>query len=180
MKKNYLTGDEFEKLIYESLLTSKLVRHLFSHRIEPYYYEHQLDYTQAVLYEVLFNDFDTAIEQYYALEEKEVSFAEVARQYVRDPQLRRQHGNKGILSCTALNSAISTAVFASDPPQIIKPVVVGKKSHLILVEEIVQPELDEALRNNILAQLFADWLETQVQQYSIEVESLKTPQLIDN
>ena len=176
LKKNHLTGDEFEQLILESIITSKLINYLFSDRIEPYFYEHKLDYTKAVLYEVIFDDFDTAIEQFYALQEREVTFIEVARQYIPEPDLRRQYGYRGVLPRTALNSAISAAVFASNPPQILKPIVVGKNTHLILVEEIIEPQLNEPLRGQILNLLFSDWLEKQLQEYSIQLETLTSPQ----
>lgn len=169
LESNYLTGDDFEKLICESIVTSKLIQHLFSDRVEPYFYEHQLDFTRAVLYEVVFADFDTAIEQFYALEEREISFMEVARQYISESDLRRKHGYKGVLPRTALSSAISAAVFASNPPQVLKPIVVNKNTHLILVEEIIEPQLNESLRSQILNQLFSAWLEKQSQQYSPEV-----------
>lgn len=170
LQNNYLTGDDFEQLIYESVLSSKLIQHLFSDRVEPYFYEHQLDFTQAILYEIIFDDFDEAIEQFYAIEEQETTFIEVARQYIQAPELRRQYGYRGILSRPALNSAISAAVFASSPPQLLKPIVVEKKAHLILVEEIIQPQLDETLYGQILDRLFAVWLEQQAQQYSIEID----------
>lgn len=172
LKQHHLTGDEFEKLIYESIVKSKLIQHLFGDRVEPYFYEHQLDYTQAALYEVVFADFDTALEVFYALEEQEITFLEVARQYIQEPNLRRQYGYQGVRSRTALNSAISAAVFAATPPQILKPIVVDRNTHLILVEEIIKPQLDEALQSQILSELFSDWLEQQLRQYSIEVTTL--------
>ena len=173
LKRNYLTGDDFENLICESIVTSKLIQNLFGDRVEPYFYEHQLDYTQAVLYEVVFDDFDTAIEQFYAVEEREISFVEVARRYISEPDLRRQYGYKGVLPRTALNSAISAAVFASKPPQVLKPIVVGKNVHLILVEEIIEPQLNESLHSEILSQLFSAWLEKQLQHYTIELATLQ-------
>jgi parvulin-like peptidyl-prolyl isomerase len=167
---NYLTGDDFEELISESVVAAKLIQHLFGDRVEPYFYQHQLDFTQAALYEIVFDDFGVALEQFYAIEEKETTFAQIARQYIQEPNLRRQHGYLGVLSRTALNSQISAAVFASNPPQVLKPITVNKKIHLILVEEIIQPHLDELLREQIVNQLFSAWLEKQVQEYSIELD----------
>lgn len=170
LQKNYLTGDDFEQLIYESLVTAKLIEHLFGDRVEACFYQHQLDFTQAALYEIVFDDFSVAIEEFYALQEQETTFAEVARRYIQEPNLRRQHGYQGVLPRTKLNSAISALVFAANPPEILKPIVVNKKVHLILVEEIIKPQLDEALREQIVNQLFSDWLEKQVQQYSIKLD----------
>lgn len=169
LKTNHLTGDDFERLIRESIATSKLIQHLFGDRVEPYFYEHQLDFTQAVLYEIVFDNFDVALEQFYALQEQEITFAEVARRYIQEPNLRRQHGYRGVLSRTALNSAISVAVFTAKAPQLLKPIEIGKQAHLILVEEIIEPELNESLRNQITSQLFSAWLEKQAQQYSVEL-----------
>ena len=169
LKKNHLTGDDFERLIRESIATSKLIQHLFGDRVEPYFYEHQLDFTQAVLYEIVFDNFDVALEQFYALQEQEITFAEVARRYIQEPNLRRQHGYRGVLSRTALNSAISVAVFTAKAPQLLKPIEIGKQAHLILVEEIIEPELNESLRNQITSQLFSAWLEKQAQQYLVEL-----------
>jgi parvulin-like peptidyl-prolyl isomerase len=170
LDKNYLTGDDFEQLIEKSLVTAKLSQHLFGDRVEPYFYQHQLDFTQAVLYEIVFDDYSLAIEQFYALEEQETTFAQIARRYIQEPNLRRQHGYQGVMSRTALNSKISAAVFAANPPQVLKPITMNKKVHLILVEEIIQPQLEESLQKQILNQLFSAWLEQQVQQYSIKLD----------
>ena len=172
LQNNCLTGDEFEQLIYESILTPKLIQHLLGDRVEAYFYEHQLDYQKAVLYEVVFDNFDTAIELYYALQEKEISFSQVARKYIVQPNLRRQHGYKGVLSRSELNSTISPLVFAAKPPQILKPITVNHNTHLILVEEIIEPELNDSVRSQILNKLFSDWLEKQLRLYAVEITAL--------
>jgi parvulin-like peptidyl-prolyl isomerase len=66
-----------------------------------------------------------------------------------------------------LKSEISAAVFAAKPPQVLKPIVTSKGVHLILVEEVIQPKLDEKLHNNILTDLFSEWLKQQIQQLEI-------------
>ena len=172
LQNNCLTGDEFEQLIYESILTPKLIQHLLGDRVEAYFYEHQLDYQKAVLYEVVFDNFDTAIELYYALQENEIGFSQVARKYIVEPDLRRLHGYKGLLSRSELNSAISPTVFAAKPPQIIKPITVNGNTHLILVEEIIEPQLSDSIRSQILNKLFSDWLEKQLRLYAIEITPL--------
>jgi parvulin-like peptidyl-prolyl isomerase len=45
-----------------------------------------------------------------------------------------------------LKPEISAAVFAAAPPQVLKPILSAKGLHLILVEEIIQPQLDDKLR----------------------------------
>jgi hypothetical protein len=42
--------------------------------------------------------------------------------------------------------------------------------HLIWVEELIQPRLDERLRLKILSDLFTEWLKRQIEQFEIEIE----------
>ena len=66
-----------------------------------------------------------------------------------------------------LKPEISAAVFASNPPQLLKPIVTSKGVHLILVEEIVKPELNQNLWRQIAADLFKNWLQEQRGQVEV-------------
>jgi parvulin-like peptidyl-prolyl isomerase len=141
--------------------------HLFADKVEPFFYEHQLEYTGAAIYEVILDDEDIAWEIFYALQEGEICFQEIARQYIKEPELRRAGGYQGVQSSANLRPEIAAAVFAATPPQIIKPIMTPKGVHLISVEEIIQPQLDEQLRVKILGDLFADWLKQQIAELKI-------------
>ena len=179
LQKHSLSLDEFEKLVYVNVISSKLAQHLFAEKVEPFFVEHQLDYVQVVMYEVVLDDFDLAMELFYALAEGEMSFHEVAHQYIQDTELRRKGGYRGILHRTDIKPEISAAVFAATPPQILKPILTSKGAHLILVEEIIQPQLNEMLRLKILSDLFDEWLKLQFEQVEVEF-SLNSNGLVSN
>ncbi len=46
--------------------------------------------------------------------------------------------------------------------EVLKPIVTSKGVHLILVEEILQPELNDQLRFQIGSELFGEWLKDKV------------------
>lgn len=167
LQKHSLSLDDFEELVYATVISSKLAKHLFADKVEPFFVDHYLDYAFVVMYEVVLDDEDLAMELFYALGEGEMNFHEVAHQYIQDTELRRRGGYRGILHRTDLKPEISAAVFAATPPQILKPIVTSIGSHLILVEEIIQPQLDNKLRSQILSDLFSEWLKQQIE----EVES---------
>ena len=167
LQKHGLSVEEFEQLARDNIIYRKLVQHLFADQVEPFFIEHQLDYAGVVMYEVVLDDEDLAMELFYALQEGEISFHEVARQYIQDIQLRRAGGYRGILSRKELKPEISAAVFAATPPQILKPILTSKGAHLIIVEEIIQPQLDDNLRMAILADLFSAWLQQKIEQFEI-------------
>lgn len=148
--------DDFEEVAYIiSVLSSKLAQHLFKDKVEPFF---------------VLDDEDLAMELYYAIAEGEMSFHEVAHQYIQDKELRRSGGYRGILQRKDLKPEFSAAVFAATPPQVLKPILSSKGVHLILVEELIEPQLDETLRYKILSDLFSEWLKQQIEQFEVEID----------
>ncbi|MBW4424103.1 MAG: peptidylprolyl isomerase [Nostoc desertorum CM1-VF14] len=167
LEKHHLSVNEFEELAYNNILSRKLANHLFSAQLEKHFYEHQLDYVAAVTYEVVFEDRDLALELFYALEEGEINFPEIARLYIPEPELRRAYGYQGLRYRKDFRPEIAAAVFAAVPPQSLKPITTPKGVHLIWVEEVIQPQLDEQLRQKIIAESFSDWLKQQINAIKI-------------
>jgi len=169
LQKHGLSLDDFEKVIYNNVISGKLAQHLFADKVEPFFVEHHLDYAGVVMYEVVLDDEDLAMELFYGIQEGEMSFYEVAHQYIQDTELRRKGGYRGIVRRKELKPEISAAVFAATPPQVLKPIVTSKGINLIFVEELIQPQLDNALRQKIHSDLFSEWLKQQI----MEVEVVK-------
>jgi parvulin-like peptidyl-prolyl isomerase len=167
LQKYHLSVDEFENLAQANLVSNKLALHLFEDKVEPFFYEHQLDYIGAVTYEAILDDEDVAWELFYALQEGEISFQEIARQYIKEAENRRTGGYQGIRRRADFRPEIAAAVFAETPPQILKPIVTPKGVHLIWVEEIIEPKLDDQLRVQILGYLFTAWLKQQIAKLEI-------------
>ncbi|HEY9602639.1 MAG TPA: peptidylprolyl isomerase [Allocoleopsis sp.] len=181
LEKHCLSVDQFEEIAYISVLSSKLAQHLFQDKVEHFFVEHQLDYAQAVMYEVVLDDEDLAMELFYAIAEGETSFYEVAHQYIQDTELRRRGGYRGILNRKELKPEISAAAFAATPPQVLKPIVTSKGAHLILVEELIEPKLDETLRYKIISDLFSEWLKQQLEQLEVKIDlNSKDSEIVTN
>ncbi|MDZ7966081.1 MAG: peptidylprolyl isomerase [Nostoc sp. DedSLP03] len=167
LKKYSLSLDNFEKILYTILLANKLSQHLFSNKVEPYFFEHQLDYMGVIMYEIVLDDEDLAIELFYTIKEGEVSFYDVVHKYVPDTELRRHGGYRGIVRRKDLKPEISAAVFTAKPPQLLKPIITSKGFHLILVEELIQPKLDDKLYYQILSKFFDEWKKQQIEQIEV-------------
>ncbi len=169
LKKHSLTLDDYEEMVYNNLISGKLVTHLFADQVESYFFENQLNYTGAVMYEIVLDDEDLAIELFYAIKEEEMSFYDVAHKYIQDKELSRKCGYLGTVLRQDLKPEISAAVFAASPPQLLKPIITSKGVHLILVEEIIQAELDNGLRLQIMSELFGAWIKERIEQ----IETIK-------
>lgn len=170
LKGHDLSLDEFEELVYNTVLSQKVAHHLFSDKVESFFYQNQLDFIAAVTYEVILDDYDLALELFYALEENELTFQEIAREYISNPELRRASGYQGVRHRKDFRPEVASSVFAAIPPEIIKPVVTPKGVYLIWVEEIIQPELNEQLREQIISDLFNGWLKQEIQHLEINAQ----------
>jgi len=170
LKNNKMSMDDFEALMQTNIITKKLAHQLFGDRVKSFFFQHQLDYAGAAMYEVILDDEDMAIELCCALQEGEMSFHDLARTYESNPARRRSGGYCGVLQRQNLKPEISAAVFAASPPQLLKPIVTSLGVHLILVEEIIQPQLDEELYNRIMSGLFSEWLQQQLEEVQIVAE----------
>ncbi|MDY7014220.1 MAG: peptidylprolyl isomerase [Cyanobacteriota bacterium] len=164
LNKFSLSLDDFEEMVRINVLSGKLAQHLFGEKVEPWFYEHQLDYAAAVLYEVVLDDEDLAMELFYELQEGEISFFEIAREYIQEQELQRKGGYLGTVQRQQMKAEVSAKVFAAAPPEVLKPIVTSQGVHLIQVEEIIQPELNNKLRYQILSDLFSAWLKQRVEE----------------
>jgi parvulin-like peptidyl-prolyl isomerase len=167
LEKHHLSVNEFEEFVYNQVLARKLSHYLFSSNVEKYFYEHRLDYEQAATYEVAFEERDLPLELFYAVEEGEITFAEIAREFIQEPELRRAGGYQGLRHRSSFRPEIAAPVFAATPPQILKPITTSSSVYLIWVEEIIQLQLNEELRQKIITEMFSDWLQQQIEATQI-------------
>lgn len=170
LNKHGLSIDDFEEIAYISIISGKLLKHLFADKVEPYFFENQLDYVGVVMYEVVLDDEDLALELFYAIKEGEMSFYDVAHKYIQDVELRRKGGYLGIVRRKDLKPEISAAVFTAKPPQVLKPILTSKGVHLIFVEEVIQTSLNQKLYQEIATNLYFEWLKIQSQQAEFNIQ----------
>jgi parvulin-like peptidyl-prolyl isomerase len=168
LKAGNFSLDDFEYIVTQDLLAQKLAEHLFGNRVEPFFHQNLLDYSGAILYEIILEDRDLAMEIFYSLQEGDLSFADVAHQYSSTLELRRRGGYIGKVSRKQLHPEISAAVFAASPPQLIAPVTTAVGVHLIQVEEIITPKLDQQLYQQILTDMFDRWLTERIAEIAAQ------------
>ncbi|MBW4619999.1 MAG: peptidylprolyl isomerase [Cyanosarcina radialis HA8281-LM2] len=169
LERHGVSLDDFENMIQSNLTYLKLGAAIVGNKVEAHFAERQLDYMGAVVYEILLDDEDEALELFYAIQGEETTFYEVARQYIQDLELRRKGGYRGILHRKDLKPEISAAIFAANPPQILKPIITAKGVHLIWIEEIVNSQLDAQLSYQIGTDLFNQWLKQKMEKIEFEV-----------
>lgn len=184
LNRNHLSIQDFEELVRNNLIYKKLANHLFAPQVEKFFYENRINYEAAVTYEVILEDRDLALELFYAFEEGEITFSEIARLYIQDPELRRAGGYQGVRHRKDFRPEVAAAVFAASPLQILKPITSPKGIYLIWVEEIIQPELEDNLRQQIIDELFTDWLKAKavplIQKAQFKLDDINSTEEVES
>lgn len=157
----FLTPDEWEAGIHDRLLTNKLAKNLFETQVEAYFIQNKVQYEQAILYRILVPYNTLAQEIFYQIEEEEISFFEAAHCYDIDEGRRLVCGFEGKVSRWQLKPDIAAYVFGVFPRQVIGPIQADHNFELLMVEDFIPSELTPKVHQQILNQLFDEWLESE-------------------
>jgi parvulin-like peptidyl-prolyl isomerase len=155
---NQLSLDEFEAMIRLQLLKRKLQEVVLGDKVESYFYQHQLDFDQVVLSEVVLKSQELATEMYYAVREGELRFHEIVSKYAEDRESKYKGGYLGRIRRKDISSELSSVFSVTNPPQTIKPITMDNGCHLFWIEDLIKAELDQEIREEIQEQLFMEFL----------------------
>lgn len=157
-----LTIQDWEEAIRDRLLEQKLSESLFSQEVEIFFFQHQRDFDQVLLYQLIVPYEDLAQELFYQITEQEISFYEAAHLYDIDERRRDQCGYVGKISRYNFNPELTVIVFNASVGELIGPVTTQEGINLLTVEEFIPSEFTTTIRQHILNQMFMQWLESQL------------------
>jgi parvulin-like peptidyl-prolyl isomerase len=167
LEKYSLSLDDFEETVAVNLTSGQLANHLFEDKVEKHFIDNTLNYYGVVMYEIVFDDESLAMEYFFSIKEGKISFFEVAYKHIKDVDLRRKCGFRGLLNGKQLKPEVSASVFSIDFPCLLKPIKTNLGFHLIFVEEIIKPKLDNKLKVLIISELFLNWLNREVENIDL-------------
>jgi parvulin-like peptidyl-prolyl isomerase len=159
LQEQMISADDWEAGIKEDLLAKKLAEHLFAEEAEKYFIQNKLDFEQVLLYQIIVPYERLAHELLYQIEEEEVSFYEAAHFYDIDETRRQQCGCEGKLYRWSLIPEISAVVFGAKLGEVVGPIKTEAGYHLLRVEKFIEAEFDSKTRQEIINNLFENWLE---------------------
>lgn len=153
-----MTVEDWEAGIYNRLLAQKLSERLFSDDIEHFFIQHRLDFERISLYKISVPYEQLAQELFYQIEESEISFYEAAHLYDIDEKRRLQCGYEGQVYRWSLPPETAAIVFGARLGNVLGPIKVEANYELLMAEGFTAAELTPQTRQEILDQMFQDWL----------------------
>ena len=166
VKNEMTTLRDVEKRIYEKILAKKLAQHLFAEQIRERFSQNRGEFEQILLYKILVPYESLAREIFYQIEEEEISFFEAAHIYDMDETRRLQCGYDGKYQRWQLPPELSALLQPSKTGEVIGPIRLAEdRFMLLLMDELFAPELTPEISENLLNQMFQEWMEVKLAVY---------------
>jgi parvulin-like peptidyl-prolyl isomerase len=157
-----ISVEDLEAGIRDRLLAQKLAEHLFSKEVEKVFVQNKLQFDQIILYQIVVANRQLAQELFYQIQEGEISFFDAAHLYDIDENRRHLCGCEGKVYRWGLKPDIAVAVFSAQPGEVIRPIETERGYHLFLVEKFLPAELTPQRYQEILHNMFNEWLSNEV------------------
>lgn len=127
----------------------------------------RLDLDSVELYHIIAGNIDLA-EEILASAKEGTDFFTLAKKFSEEEETRKACGYIGAVTRSQLRPEIAAAAFAAKPGDIVGPFKGTRGFHLYLVDEFHSAELDDAVRQQIVDELFWPILQKAIRQHEVE------------
>ncbi|HEV3023173.1 MAG TPA: peptidylprolyl isomerase [Pirellulales bacterium] len=167
-----LTIEDFEAGLERELLLAKLKQHLTGPQVANRFHARRDRYARAALRLIVVASEGIGRELLAQIIEEGQDFAALARKHSLHGPSRLAGGSLGVVARYDLPADAADAVFAASPGNVVGPLPGPDGFRLILVEELLPPELDDETQEVIRQELFDAWLNDRLREVRIDVSWL--------
>jgi putative peptide maturation system protein len=158
LAKHFLSYDDWEALLAHEVVTNKLRDAITAGQIEQHFAVNRLNYDRAAISEIVVKGEDVARELRAQITDDGADFHALARSFSIDETTRLAGGYAGQARRPDMEAEIEAAVFGARTDAVLGPFKTDRGWLLIKVEQQQRATLDAALRAEIKAELFNEWL----------------------
>ncbi|MBD2004884.1 MULTISPECIES: peptidylprolyl isomerase [Cyanophyceae] len=133
----------------------------WSNKVEPYFLKRKGQLDKIIYSLIRTQDVGIAQELYFRIQEKEQSFAELAREYSQGPEAQTG-GLIGPVELSVPHPTLAQILSKSQPGQLLPPTRLGEWLVIVRMEKFIPVQLDDATRQRLIDELFSTWLQEQV------------------
>jgi len=160
LKRYRMTQEQLEALAMRGLRIDKFKQAKWGHQLESYFLSCKSRLDKVIYSLIRTQDGAIAQELYFRIQEGEQSFAELAREYSQGPEAHTG-GFVGPVELSTLPPALAQRLSVTQPGQLFS-MSMGGWLMIVQLERFIPAQLDEPMRQRLLNELFADWLQEQL------------------
>lgn len=135
----------------------------FGADVELRFLDRKLELDQVVYSLIRVEDQDVALELYQRLVEGEADFDTLALEFSQGAE-RESGGRIGPNPLMVAHPELSARFRVSQPGQLWEPFFVVDIWVILRVEQLISASLDQSMRQNLIVELYNEWIEERVQQ----------------
>lgn len=158
-----LSVDQLDAITVRKLKIEKFKQATWGNKLESYFFQNKAKLDKVIYYLLRTQDVGIAQELYFRIQDKEQSFADLAREYSQGPEAQTG-GLVGPVELNALHPTMAQMLVTSQPNQVLPPTRIAEWFVIVQLEKFIPAQLDESMKVRLLNELFETWLQEQQRQ----------------
>jgi parvulin-like peptidyl-prolyl isomerase len=155
--------DQLEPIITRELRLAQHKKTVWEPKVNSYFLERKPKLDRVVYSLIRVKDLGIAQELYFRIQEGEQSFREIAQEHSQGVEAETG-GVLGPVELGTPHPAIAKLLITNQPGHLIPPTRLGEWFIILRLEKLIPAQLDEALQQRLLNELFETWLQGQIAQ----------------
>jgi parvulin-like peptidyl-prolyl isomerase len=157
-----LSVQQMEEIATRLFKIEKFKRENWSNKLEAYFLKRKGQLDRAIYSLIRTEDVGIAQEVYFRLMDGEQTFEEIARKYSQGAEAQTS-GLIGPVELSTPHPAIAQLISTNPPGKICPPIKLEQWYAIVRPEKMLPSQLDEAMRQRLINELFQTWLQEQMQ-----------------
>ena len=175
LKQHGMSREFLETVFIPRLLKiEKFKYQTWHHKLDSYFLQRKRSLDRVIYSLIRVKEAEMARELYFRIQEKEQSFAELARDYSLGPEAQ-VNGIVGPAELGTIHPNLAHLLAISGPGQLWHPIPVEGWLAIVRLETLIPAQFDLAMRQRLLRELFEIWVQEQMR----EINSGNTGMIVD-
>ena len=177
LQKQQLPGKNSQQLKETAIRQLKLEKFKqtnWGKKIEAYFLRTKEKWDQALFHLIQTPNAEVAQELYFRISEGEQDFTNLAPEYSQGPETRTG-GLVGPIRLQNLHPTLAKILSSSQAGQISPIFRVDNNFVLVRLEKYIPAQLDDALRQKLMDELFEQWIQTKIANHNQQKLTLESP-----
>lgn len=163
LEEQEMTEVQLINLATRQLRIKKFKEATWGKNLESYFFQRKSELDQYVYSLIRLRNGATAQELYLRLKDGKETFAELAKQYSEGVEAKTG-GLIGPVPLSLSHPKLAQILKTSQVGELVPPSAIEDIWVIVRVEKIIPAQLDEQMQQNLLNELFADWLKEQMKK----------------
>jgi parvulin-like peptidyl-prolyl isomerase len=166
-----LNRQQLAEIAIRNFKINKFKQQTWQSKVESYFLKRKGQLDRVIYSLIRTSDLGIAQEIYFRLIDSEQTFAQIAREYSQGAEAQTG-GLIGPVEMSTPHPAIAQLLSTQPIGRVCRPIQVDKWYVIVRPEQIIPAQLDDAMRQRSIDELFQTWLQEQIKLNQLTAKSL--------